>query len=344
MQVFYTILAAFVLGYILDKCCIPGGMMVGAVIGASLLNLATGNAQMPVFAKISAQIVAGAFIGSGISRRELPEIKKVIKPALLVILGLLLFNLMSGFIIYKTSKIDLLTALLCTTPGGISDIPIVAEDLGADASKVLVMQLVRLVFGIGIFPTVISKVTNIEVQDLRADMGVLDEKKDKDYLSIFLTIGVAVAFGMLGKASGLPAGTMSFATIGSIIFKLLYDRANLPHIIRKAAQCLSGAYIGAGIGMTQIIEIRLLIVPALILIISLALGAWLISGVLYRKKFFSRREAMLAATPAGASDMALISGDLGIHNIRLIFLQVIRYMVVITLFPTLLKWIADWFG
>ncbi len=53
---------------------------------------------------------------------------------------------------------------------------------------------------------------------------------------------------------------------------------------------------------------------------------------------------MLAATPAGASDMALISADLGIHNIRLIFLQVMRLIAVITLFPALLKWIADWLG
>lgn len=344
MQVVYTLLAAFAVGYMLDKLRVPGGMMVGAVIGACTLNLIWGNAVMPPLSKTAAQVVAGAFIGSGIQRSELHEMRKIIKPALVVILGLLLFNLLSGFIIHKISSIDLLTAFLCTTPGGISDIPIVAADMGADASKVLVMQFVRFVFGIGIFPAIINKITPPQDEFMQEANVAAADHKSGGWLSVLLTLGIASAFGLLGKASGIPAGTMAFATLGSILFKLIYPRASLPRGIRKAAQCLSGAYVGAGIGMAQVLEIRLLLLPALILVISLAGGAYLIGMTLKRLKYFSLREAMLAATPAGASDMALISADLGIHNIRLIFLQVMRLIAVITLFPALLKWIADWLG
>lgn len=38
-------------------------------------------------------------------------------------------------------------------------------------------------------------------------------------------------------------------------------------------------------------------------------------------------------TPAGASDMALISADLGVTNKAVIELQIIRMMVVISVFP-----------
>ena len=341
MHIVYTLLAASAVGLIFSKLHVPGGMMIGAVIGACATNLVLGNAQMPSFFKIAAQIVAGAFVGAGVSRSEMGEMRKTIKPAAIVILGLFTLNVISGLLIYKTSSIDLLTALLCTTPGGISDIPIVAADMGADASKVLVMQFVRYVVGIGVFPALIGKITAQEIQ--YNEVAPLDAKSTGDgALPVLLTIAVAAAAGLLGKLSGLPAGTMAFATIGSIVFKLFYPKANLPRNVRKAAQCMSGAYVGAGIGLAQLMELRLLAGPALILVLFLATGTFVIGMTLKRLKLFSFREAMLAATPAGASDMALISADLGIRNIWLILLQVMRMISVITVFPSLLKLVADW--
>ena len=57
-----------------------------------------------------------------------------------------------------------------------------------------------------------------------------------------------------------------------------------------------------------------------------------------------RAEAMLAATPAGASDMALISADLGIRNAKLIVLQVLRLITVVLVFPSILSVVVGLFG
>ena len=55
-------------------------------------------------------------------------------------------------------------------------------------------------------------------------------------------------------------------------------------------------------------------------------------------------ETMLAATPAGASDMALISADIGVNSRELVELQVIRLVVVVSLFPQIIVWVASAFG
>jgi len=55
---------------------------------------------------------------------------------------------------------DLVTSLMCAIPGGMSDIPIISEEMGADSGKVAVMQFVRMVFGIGVFPSMIAKVSS----------------------------------------------------------------------------------------------------------------------------------------------------------------------------------------
>ena len=53
---------------------------------------------------------------------------------------------------------------------------------------------------------------------------------------------------------------------------------------------------------------------------------------------------MLAATPAGASDMALISSDLGVNSKEVIELQIIRMVVVIVVFPQVIYHISCFVG
>ena len=335
----YTLLAAFAVGWLFDRLHVPGGMMVGSVVGACALNLLTGQADMPPAAKTAAQIAAGAFIGVGVRREDLKQMRAIVKTAGIVIACLFLVNLISGFIIWRISPLDPLTAFMACAPGGLSDIPIIAADMGADASKVLALQLVRFVMGIAIFPSLIALLPQDETH---AEEDGTYAPAASDWPHTLLTLVVAAAFGLLGKLSPVPGGTMAFATVGSIAFKLLYPKACLKKPVRKAAQCLSGAYVGAGIGLSQLIELKLLLWPAVVLLACYTLGALLIGGLLQKQRIFSRRESYLAATPAGASDMALISADLGVYNVKLILLQVMRLVMVITLFPTLLRTISMW--
>ena len=46
---------------------------------------------------------------------------------------------------------------------------------------------------------------------------------------------------------------------------------------------------------------------------------------------------MLIATPAGASDMALIASDLGVDNPDVSFIQIMRMITVVTVFPHIIN-------
>lgn len=336
LDMLLTLLCALFGGLILQRLKVPGGMMVGAVIGASAFNIATGQAYMHPLAKTAAQIAAGAFIGVGVKREDLGQMRALVKVALLVITSLLVVNLVTGLLIYALSPLDPLTAFMSSAPGGLSDIPMIAADLGADASQVVVLQFVRFVLGIAIFPTVIGHVSQEDASahdhDYKAPKG--------DWPHTLLTLAVSAVFGFIGRASGVPGGTMAFSTVGTIIFKLSYPKACMLRPVRRAAQWLSGAYVGAGIGMVQVVALKYLALPAVVLVTCYSLACVLIGNMLQKLKYFDRRESYLAATPAGASDMALISADLGVYNVRLVLLQVMRLVVVITTFPTILSAIA----
>jgi len=344
IQLLLTILCALAVGRMLDRLRVPGGMMIGAVIGACLLGIATGQSHMPAPAKTLAQIIAGAFIGSGITRDDVREMKTVVRPALILIPCLLLLNIASGLLIHHVSSLDLMTALMCCVPGGISDIPMIAADMGADPSVVVTFQFIRLVLGIGCFPLMIRFVTGGD--DAGRD-EVIKTRKKKEFkaVNVVMTFAVAGICGLIGKVSPMPSGTMGFATLGSIIYACAFPgKAQMPRFLRKCAQLLSGAYVGASIGAEQLRLLTTLGLPAVILIAGYTLGCFVIGYLLYRAGCFSRREGMLAATPAGASDMALISADLGVSNAKLIVLQVLRLIVVVLVFPSILSFVVHLLG
>lgn len=340
VQILLTMLCAVLVGLLLDRLHVPGGMMIGAVIGACVLETTAGIASMPSAAKTFAQIIAGAFIGSGIRREDVSAMRHIVKPALILLPCLLAVNIAAGYIVYQVSSMDLLTALICCAPGGMSDMPMIAADLGADPSVVVVLQFVRMTMGIGAFPLMIRAVAGGRNRVEPEFSQRKEEKQEYHPKYVLMTFGVAAVFGLIGKASPVPSGTMGFATMGSILYSCRTGHGEMPALFRKAAQLLAGAYVGASVGAEQLSMLKTLGLPVLILITAYVLACFGIGFLLYRAGYFNYEEAMLAATPAGASDMALITADLGIHNMQLVVLQVLRLVVVVLVFPTVLSLIA----
>ncbi len=353
-----TFAAAAAMGCLLLKLKVPGGMMVGAIVGAALLNITEGTAYMPSQAKLLAQCMAGAFIGCSASRDDIKSMRSLGKPAAVLLAAMLCLNMILGTVLYLTSPMDLLTSMLCAVPGGMSDTPIIAADLGADATKVALMQFVRLIAGIGIFPSVILAATKDERRTQEADASkdvskqqnkgaaasAADRKRHRSSSEFALTATVAVVCGVAGKKLGVPAGALVFSMLGVMVMKICFDRAYLPMWAKRMAQILSGAYIGCGINASDLVSLRYMVVPALIILAGYSINCLVVGRILNRQCGFDKRTAMLTATPAGASDMALISADLGVDSKELVELQIIRMVVVVSVFPQIICAVAGMFG
>ena len=87
-NIIITLLASFAVGMLFMKLKVPGGVLVGGIIGTTILSMTTGMAEMPFTARLIAQIIAGAFIGSSVDREDLIKLKTVYKPFLIVVVSL----------------------------------------------------------------------------------------------------------------------------------------------------------------------------------------------------------------------------------------------------------------
>lgn len=334
-------------GLLFYKLKVPGGMMVGSIVAVAALSVLSGMAFMPGEAKLTAQCLAGAFLACSVDREDLKRLPHLLRPALVLLSAALCLNLLLGVLIWLCSPMDLLTSLMSAVPGGMSDTPIIAEDLGADAPKVAVMQFVRMSMGIGVFPSLIAVLTKKDLTPCSPiDSASPDSLPGQKYSApdFLLTLAAAFLCGPFGKWIGIPAGALIFSMLGVIALKLLLGRAYLPLWAKRLAQALSGSYIGCGITRADLLELRDLLLPAVILLVGYFLNSILIGHLLHRLFAFPLKTAMLAATPAGASDMALISADLGVESKELIALQVIRMVVVVSVFPQIICLAANAFG
>jgi len=189
-----------------------------------------------------------------------------------------------------------------------------------------------------------NKKNNIPEQD-KLKPPIDSIKSSQGTTAVFIqTMAVAAVTGIIGKRMNIPAGILLFSMIGVICLKLFCSKAYMPIWAKRLAQVLSGAYIGCSMSYNDVLELKYLIIPAVLLLLGYFTICLIVGKVLSKHFGMSLKEGMLVATPAGASDMALISSDLGVQSNDLIALQIIRMVVVISVFPQIINLIVKLAG
>lgn len=348
-----TIVGGAVGGLLAKKLKIPGGMLVGAIIAVSMIQVLTGQAVMPEKSKLVAQFITGAYIGCMIKKSDLKRLPSVIKPFSVVIISFFCLNMIVGFIIWNITDFDFYTAMLCALPGGISDTPLIAMDMGADVAKVTAMQFTRLIFGLVALPSVIVMIDHFfpqqkSVRDDSASSPATDQQvhtkshSKKELLYLLVTLGIAAIGSMVGAALDVPAGALLFSMLFVLFSKMtFFPLAQLPMWCRRAAQILSGCVIGTRMYYEDLIQLRQIIIPVVVLLTAYLINC-ILTGLLLSKYFkMDRKEGMLCVSPAGATEMAMIAGDLGVDSPQLILIQICRLISVLSIFPQVIAILAN---
>lgn len=349
-NILLTFAVSALVGFAFFKLKFPGGFLVGAVVGSTILSVGFHAAEMPYFAKFAAQATAGAFIGVSFEREDLKKLKHAWKPALTVLSSMMLVNILAGFTLTVVSHMDLLTALLSGIPGGVSNTPLIAAEVGAVVSQIVFIQFIRMCAGIGVFPSMVKFLTRheempdeAEIARARAEMSAQKSEAKKRAVPYYtpLVLAVAAFSGWIGRISDVPAGPLVFSMIGVFLLKLTGITGKLPMPIKRVAQVLSGAYIGCSISYEDVLDFPRLIIPAMIVVAFYMLNSVIVGNLISRKFAIPKREALLMVTPAGASDMALISSEIGVHSTNLVILQIVRMLCAVSIFPAVHIFIAS---
>lgn len=332
------------------KLKFPAGAMVGAMIFTASLSIATGKAYIPPNIRVVTQLTAGALIGSAVQYQDLLALRKIILPAILMIAMMISLALGMGFILFNVTDLDLPTALMATAPGGIMDISLISADVGANSSKVAILQLLRLMTVMSFFPVMLRKISlktgGIQVAE-NTGLEVSEEERSRIrenwYMSrrkgvnAGLTLGIALIAGLAGFFLGVPAGPLTFAMVTTAAFNIMTGRGWVQPRLRKVIQALAGILIGVRVTAEDIKSLQSIFLPALLLIGGIILINLFVGYLLNRFTGIGLITALISSVPGGVSDMALIAGELGGDQSKVAVLQLFRYVFVVAVYPVIIR-------
>ena len=150
-----TVAVAALGGFIGRKLRLPAGTIIGAMIAVLIMNILWDCANVPAPFRPYIRIMAGVYIGTRMSAKDVLSLRSILPATIMMVFGLIFLNLCVGIGISAVSQLDPKTALLAAAPGGIQEMTLVADDLGADAGQVAILQTVRVIFVIAFMPALL---------------------------------------------------------------------------------------------------------------------------------------------------------------------------------------------
>ena len=145
----WTILGAASGGVLANRFSVPGGLVLGAMVGAAAVSLATNasEGQLPSPLRSGALIVIGATIGAQITRQTLTTVRSVLVPAIIASLTLIAAGLLLAWVMQRIG-IAPPGVVLATSPGALAVMTAAAIEQGVGVVEVAMFHLVRIVLAI----------------------------------------------------------------------------------------------------------------------------------------------------------------------------------------------------
>jgi len=162
LNLFITLLVGSAGAFIAHKIKMPAGPMLGAMIAVGIYNCLGFVSFMPSELRVGVQIVMGCILGLRLNRETFIQLKTVVKPVLIVIPCLMILGLSTGFVLHYVFGLDVYTAFLSTTPGGLVELSLLAEALGGDGPRVAILHTLRLITVISVTPIILGLITKIQ--------------------------------------------------------------------------------------------------------------------------------------------------------------------------------------
>lgn len=348
VKIIETLIVGMVGGLIARKIKLPAPFMTGSMLAVALFAIFSAQMYMPNNLKTFAQIISGAYIGQQVTKNDLLNFPKLAKSIVFLMTLFTLNMFIVGFLIHTFFSIDLITALLSCMPGGIMDVSLISIDMGAQAEIVATMQLVRLAGMLLILPYWIKllldrfqrKEDTLKSSEAKKIVTQLPFGTSDFIVNDGLILIIASIGGLIGLSLHIPAGALMFSLIFSSILKIIKNTAQLNTNIRYIAQIFAGTIIGSTFTQDSLKEMSRLFIPALLL-----LGSYLMINVLFgylvsKKGILDLKSALFASSPAGATDISLIAGELGGDMPKIAGIQICRTLYTIIVLPNIVRWLT----
>jgi uncharacterized protein len=321
-------------------CTAPIPWMLGAMGVTSAIALLGVRFEVPRTFRTAGTFVVGVLLGSAFS----PEIFARIGAwagAVVLNIAYLLFVVAAGTIFFrKVARYDRASAYFASAPGGLMDMPILAEAFGGNARDVSVAHVFRVVIVIIAIPMYLRLtesalfVATAAVPHARAPLTLLDAA---------LMVGVGLVGFALARLARLPAPALIGPMIGSIAIHMAgLTTARPPAVIFNAAQLVLGCGIGTyfiGMHLRELGRVIAVSLSWTAILLLIAAGFAVAGAAVLDIPYYV---LLVALSPGGQAEMGLVAIAMGIEAALVATMHFVRSMSAFLLAPVVFRLLRRW--
>lgn len=139
------VVAGILGGWFFEKAGLPGGAIVGSMLGTGLLAVVfEQGVVLPHSAGVLIQMLLGISLGLTFDRSFFAVALKILPLAIVSTLILLSVAVLMAFLAHKAGIVDFATALFGFSPGGMSGMSVLAQAEGYQTPVVAFLHVVRI--------------------------------------------------------------------------------------------------------------------------------------------------------------------------------------------------------
>jgi membrane AbrB-like protein len=145
--------AALIAAWAAVRISLPTPYLLGPLLGSAILVLTGFQApETPSFLVFISQLCIGTYLGLTINPSSLDNWRKLLPYTLGGSISVVLFSLGVGYLLTRLHSLNLVSAFLGTSPGGMGEMGLTAVLVGANVSLVIAYQMFRLLFILFVMP------------------------------------------------------------------------------------------------------------------------------------------------------------------------------------------------
>jgi membrane AbrB-like protein len=343
-------------GFLLSLTGISIAWMIGTIILAAVLNfrrprflkLADAAKDLPPYWLRIGQVILAIEMGQKLNSSVFATFSEHVLTVSFMLLISISLSLVSGYILWKFTKTDLLTSLFATAPGGVATMPGIAEEVGANTAIVSIIQTLRIFIVVLTIPLIASSwLTAPASQILASPSGTevnIAEFEMASFIGTFLLGAAAWGGYNAGKLLRLPAPWLVGGMLGVAVLQSIYSfftghgiAAWWPDPIIILSQIFIAASIGSRFQKSMFNGIGKTVWVSLLSTIGLVAAMFGCAFAVSKITGISFITSVLAFAPGGVAEMAATAIVLHEDAAFVVAVQVLRIVFVLLVLPPLFR-------
>jgi membrane AbrB-like protein len=327
-------------GLALDAVGLPSSYLFAALLVGLTIALARPHrVSLPPVTFRASQAIAGVSLGAYVQSDALRAVADSLFPVLLVSAGTLLFSLLAGAVLARTTPLDPPTAALGMIAGGASGIVGLSGELGADDRLVAFMQYLRVLVVVVLTPVGIAVFFGGHHGSAGAaavpSAGTFGEAWEWPLAAALAGAGAFLA-SRLRVTAGVLLGPMVLTA--ALVLSGAIGGFAVPALLGQTAFALIGLQIGLRFTMSTVRLLGRLTGPVLLSIAGLLVACFGLACVLAAMTPATLLDGYLATTPGGLYAVLAVAYGAGANTTFVVAVQSLRVIAMVLVAPLAVRW------